>query len=659
MTLRIKVPVAITALAAAMAISNIGCTNNPYPAGESKRNVHYLNFGEDPKSLDPTFSFTTVESNVLDVITPSYFRYHYLQQNPVRLVLNLGTKEPTRTRTPDGGEVWTFTVRKDLRFSNDVCFPDSKGRAITAADFIYAWKRMADPKIGYPLTGVFEDNVIGWKEYAAAFSQDRKGMADPNYDKPFPGVTADPNDPYTFSIHLKRPYPQLRFIMAMHHTTPQAREAVEHYNDEYARHPVGCGAYKLTSYTPKQRLVLERNENASPDIYPTEGDPGDREAGLLADAGKQLPPTDTLVFDMVRESTSSWNLFLQGYLDETTLNANNFQQAMASNGMLSPKMQEMGIELRRAQQSAVYYILFNMKDPLWGGYTPEKRKLRQAVSLVLDSQEFIDLALQGNGTPAQWMLPAGIFGYDKDFKHPYRVVDIERAKKLIAEAGYPGGKDPKTGERLVIYIDCAAITAAARTQYGILKRQIERTGIKVEIRSTPGSIFRDKLLKGSHQSILYGWFADYPDPENFVFLLYGLNAGPGKPNYAWYQNPEYDKLFEKVRDMDDSPERLTLLNQMRDMAVEDSAWIPFYHPEVVTMSHSWVTNTKVHPIARDVLLYRKIDNNLRAQKQLAWNKPVWWPLFAFIGLSIASAIPAAIVVRRRVNRKLRAGGGAS
>jgi ABC-type oligopeptide transport system substrate-binding subunit len=170
MTLRIKVPVAITALAAAMAISNIGCTNNPYPAGESKRNVHYLNFGEDPKSLDPTFSFTTVESNVLDVITPSYFRYHYLQQNPVRLVLNLGTKEPTRTRTPDGGEVWTFTVRKDLRFSNDVCFPDAKGRAITAADFIYSWKRMADPKIGYPLTGVFEDNVIGWKEYAAAFN---------------------------------------------------------------------------------------------------------------------------------------------------------------------------------------------------------------------------------------------------------------------------------------------------------------------------------------------------------------------------------------------------------------------------------------------------------------------------------------------------------
>jgi hypothetical protein len=142
-------------------------------------------------------------------------------------------------------------------------------------------------------------------------------------------------------------------------------------------------------------------------------------------------------------------------------------------------------------------------------------------------------------------------------------------------------------------------------------------------------------------------------------LLYGLNSGPGKPNYAYYENPEYDKLFEKVRDMDDSPERLTLLNQMRDMAIEDSAWIPFYHPEVVTMSHAWVANTKVHPIARDVLLYRKIDNDLRAQKQAEWNKPVWWPLFAFAGIALAGIIPGVIVVKRRVNRKLRAGGGAS
>ncbi|MFY7953265.1 MAG: ABC transporter substrate-binding protein, partial [Armatimonadaceae bacterium] len=370
-----------------------GCTNNPYPPAESSANTHYINFGEDPKSLDPTFSFTTTESLVVDAVYPSFFRYHYLHQQPVRLIPNLGAGDAVRKPLPDGGEEWTFTIRRGLRFQDDPCFPDSKGRPITAHDFVYSFKRLADPKGEFPLAGILEDKIVGWKEYSAGFQTSRPGFADPQFDKPFPGVQVDPDDPFTFRIRLTQPYPQLRYLMAMHFTSPQAREAVEKYNDQYRFHPVGCGPYTLAIYTPKQRLVLRRNPNHSPRPYPDTGDPGDREAGLLDDAGKPMPLTDTIVLNLIRESTSTWNLFLQGYLDETALNSNNFQQAMAPGGQLSPRMRELGIRLRRTPQSAVYYLAFNLRDPAWGGLSTEKRKLRQAVALSLDANEYIDLAL--------------------------------------------------------------------------------------------------------------------------------------------------------------------------------------------------------------------------------------------------------------------------
>jgi len=637
---------------AALAALGAGCTNNPYPPGESNGSVQYLNFGDDLKSLDPTFSFTTTESALLDTVCPSYYRYHYLKQTPLRLELQLGAKEPVRRALPGGGEEWTFTIRRDLRFPDDPCFPGGKGRGVVARDFVYSFQRMADPKGEFPLAGVLESNVAGWREYAAGFARERTGFADPNYDRTFPAVSVDPHDPYTFRVRLVRPYPQLRFLMAMHCTTPQAREAVEHYGDEYRRHPVGCGGYRLAEYVPKQRLVLRRNPTGHAGSYPTEGDPGDQEAGLLAPAGEPLPRTDTIVYSMIKETTSAWNLFLQGYLDETSLNSNNFSQVMGSGGSLSPRMRAMDIRLQRAPQTAVYYLAFNLRDPVFGGYAPERRKLRQAISLAVDSREFIDLALQGNGTPAQWMLPAGIFGHDPNYRNPYRTVDIARAKVLLAEAGYPDGKDAQTGERLVLHLDTSFTTATGRTYFGLLRNQIERIGIRVEHRATNGNQFQDKVHRRRHQCIFYGWFADYPDPENFVFLLAGENAVSG-PNYAFHENAEYDRLFDQVRAMDDSPERKRLLDAMRAIAVEECAWVPLYHPVTVSLNHAWVDGEKPNPLANDGLLYRGVDHRLRAARIEEWNRPVVLPLALAGAGAMLAAIPAVRVVRRRANRRLR------
>ena len=646
-----------------------GCSNNPYPPGESQTNVLYRVLTDDPKTLDPSVSYTVDEAYVCDLVYPSFYKYHYLKREPFELELSIGAKEPTRekitvTVTNDKGEKkqvegerYTFTLRPDLKFQDDPCFPGGKGRPATAKDIEYSFKRMVDPKVQCPVAPFFSDKVVGWAEREKAFAAaktDAERKAE--YDKPIAGITVDPNDPLTITVTLSQAYPQLRYLMAMHFTTPQAREAVEKYGDDIARHPVGCGLYYMSEFQPKQRIVMEQNPNRFPSFYPTEGETDDVKNGLLKDAGKPLPLAPKVVFSIIKESTPAWNLFQQGYLDSAGVGATNYQQVVTASGSLSPDLVKRGATLKKDAQVNVYYCAFNMEDTTWGGLDEKRKKMRQAVSLAIDAEEYIDLLLQGNGVPAQWLLPPSVFGYDAAYKNPLRTANIERAKQLLSEAGYPDGVDPKTGEKLVLNYDNGATSPAARQQVGILTRMIERTGIKVNSRSTRGNIFQDKIAKGQHQFIFYGWFADYPDPENFVFLLYGPNKKPG-PNSANYQNPQYDKLFEQMRAMDDSPERQAIIVKMRDIATEDCAWIPVFHSVSLSLSWNWNENNKAHPIANDYNAYRTVNTQKRSAAQAAWNQPNFVPIVALAGLLALGTLPAIGVVRGRINRRIRVSEG--
>ena len=666
LSLRTLMPLAaLAALGAGGLLS--GCSNNPYPPGESAQNVVYSVLGDDPKSLDPSVSYTVDEGKVVDLVYPSFYKYDYLLRDPFVLQLNLGAEEPKREpvtlqvkddkgvmQTVQGQRV-SFRIRPDIKFGDDPVFPSGKGRPVTAADFVYSFKRLADPGTKCPVSSFFEDKVLGWKEYAAAFEKGGKA----NYDAKWDGVQVDPSDPNVFTITLTQPYPQLRFLMAMHFTTPLAREAVEKYGQQFQRqHLVGCGPYRMTEYREKQRIVLEKNAHWINTTYPSVGMPGDKEAGLLADAGQPLPRAPKIVFNIIKEGVTSWNLFQQGYLDAAGVGNTNYQQVVSKAGTLSDEMKQHGVKLRKDTQINIYYFAFNMKDPVFGGYTPQKKKLRQAISLAIDSQAFIDLFSQGNGKNAQWIIPPGVFGFDPDYKNPYRQFDpqLTKAKQLLAEAGYPNGSDAKTGEKLVLNYDNSATTAASRQLVGLVTKQIERLGVKVVSRSNRYNVFQEKVDKGDFQFIYYGWFADYPDPENFVFLLYGPNARPG-PNASGYNSPEYNKVFEQMRAMDDGPARLAEIKKMRAIAQEDCPWIYVNHDEALSINYDWLKNVKGNPLGGDVLIYRDVDATKRAEKQKEWNKPNFAPLAAFLLALAAGSIPAAGVVRRRTNRKVRVSTG--
>ncbi|RYZ62476.1 MAG: hypothetical protein EOP09_18785, partial [Proteobacteria bacterium] len=346
-----------------------GCNNSPYTAGLSKESVYFVSQADDPRKLDPASSYRANEGQILDVICSSYYEYQPLKTKTFQMQLNLGQREAERkpytyidekTRKQLIGERWTFHIRHDLRFQDDPCFPDGKGRAITARDFLYAFRRMADPVNASPVQGFFVDKIIGFNELINRNAELLKNGKNADYSTPVQGLQLDPKDPYTFHIALNQVYPQMRYLMAMHFTTPMAHEAVKFYGKDIERHPVGCGPFVLAEWTPKRRIVLAKNPNRPLELYPSEGEAGDVEAGLLKAAGKQLPLVDQIIISNITEGTTGWNLFLQGYVDSWSVTQTNYQQVISQQGNTTPEMNQRGIRLTKSSDVGVSYFAFNM-----------------------------------------------------------------------------------------------------------------------------------------------------------------------------------------------------------------------------------------------------------------------------------------------------------
>ena len=217
---------------------------------------------------------------------------------------------------------------------------------------------------------------------------------------------------------------------------------------------------------------------------------------------------------------------------------------------------------------------FNMLDPVVGGDSERARKLRQAISIAMDFEEYIGIFANGRGIPAQGPIPPAMFGhrdgeaginryvYDWVGGKPQRK-SIAEAKQLLAEAGYPDGID---GDRQAAGAVPRRDRARARRQGAarLDPQAVREARAQLVVRATDYNRFQDKIRKGNAQIFQWGWNADYPDPENFLFLLTARRAGRSTKarNAANYANPEYDRLFERMKNMENGPERQAIIDQM-------------------------------------------------------------------------------------------------
>ena len=376
------------------------------------------------------------------------------------------------------------------------------------------------------------------------------------------------------------------------------------------------------------------------------------------------------IFTLEKEAIPGWTKFLQGYYDSSGINSDSFDQAVqfSSDGdaALTPEMQAREIQLATAVQSSTSYMGFNMTDDIVGGDSKRARLLRRAISIAVDYEELISIFANGRGVPAQSPIPPGIFGYREGENgiNPYvyewrngraRRRSIDEARALLADAGYPDGRDADTGAQLVLHYEAIASGPGSKSILNWYRKQFAKLGIQLVIRTTDYNRFQEKVRKGTAQIFGWGWNADYPDPENFLFLLYGPNAkvvSQGE-NAVNYQNQEFDRLFVKMRAMPNGPERQAVIDEMIEIVRRDAPWVWGFHPKAYSLYHSWYGNAKPNLMARNTLKYKSINADKREKMRREWNKPIVWPVVLAFALLVISAIPAYVTYRRRREKRLQ------
>ena len=586
---------------------------------------------------------------------------------------------PAFARAADGRFLYHALDAHDLAKAYAIGdFPQTGTRELVAADYVYQIKRLAHPKLHSPILSVMNDYIVGIRDYAKTLKQAYDELAQGRGQgvyldlTKFPLAGVEEVDRYTYRVKINGKYPQLLYWMAMPFFAPMPPEADRFFSQPGMAeknltldwYPVGSGAYMLTVNNPNREMVLERNPNYHEELYPAEGEPEDGPAGLLADAGKRLPFIDKVVFSLDKESIPRWNKFLQGYYDRSVVVSEGFDQAIRFTGEgdtdVSDTMKQKGIRLLTSVAASTYYLGFNLIDPVVGGYTDRARKLRQAISIAIDFEEQISIFENGRGIAAQGPLAPGIFGYREGRAgiNPYvydwvddrpRRKPIEYARRLLAEAGYPDGVDPATGKPLSINYETPAIGPERKAQLDWMLKQLKKLGIQLVVRATDYNRFQEKMRKGDAQIFDWGWNADYPDPENFLFLLYGPNkkVGHDGENASNYDNPAFNRLFERMKNMENTPERAAIIDQMLDIVRRDAPWIWGMHPKNFQLEHAWMANAKPNQMANNTLKYSRLDPQKRAELRAVWNRPIIWPFIVLLGVLAAGVVPAVVAYRRR------------
>jgi len=698
---------ALLPVLALQALALAGCGevwNDPYPAAERGANILYSVFSERPKHLDPVQSYASDESVFTRQVYEPPLQYHYLKR-PYELIPLTATEVPSPRVVEKGGAIYSvydIHIRPGIKFQPHPGFvaqnlnlsPEKVAklespydlplgtRELTADDYVYGIKRLAHPRLNSPIYGLMAEYIVGLKEFAARLkAADRDGEWLDLRKLDIAGV--ERLDTYSYRVTLKGRYPQFVYWLAMPFFAPMPWEADRFFSQPGMAEknfsldwwPVGTGPFMLSENDPNSRMVLKRNANFRGEPYPSAGEPGDRERGLLADAGKTMPFLDRAVYTREREAIPLWNKFLQGYYDLSGIGSDTFDQAvrisLEGEASLSPDMEKRGIRLDTTIAPTIFYLGANWLDPVVGGSqggaaAERARKLRQALAIAVDWEEYLAIFANGRGVPSYSPLAPGIFGYRdgpesiNPVTHVWRNGKAQRrpiadARKLLAEAGYPDGRDAKTGQPLVLYLDTTSRGPGDKAQLDWWRKQFAKLSIQFEPRQTDWNRFQEKLRKGSTQLFMVGWSADYPDPENFMFLLHGPQSRARRQgeNAANYENPEFDALFERMRNMPNGAERQKIIDRMVEIFRHDAPWIGGFHPKNFALFHSWLGNAKVNEISGNNLKYLKVDAAKREALRREWNRPVLWPLALAALLLLASLVPAVLTYRRRENMAAR------
>lgn len=454
--------------------------------------------------------------------------------------------------SPDG-LTYTYHLRKGIKFNDDPCFKGGKGRVFTAEDVKYSLTRVCDARTGTLGFDYFRGKVEGVDEYYAATQAAAGG--DPTI-KEVSGFIV--KDSLTFQIRLVKPFAPFEYYVALGMSYIHPHEAVEKYKRDFFQHPVGTGAFRFVSWTPDRECILERN----PNYWKTD------------EAGNQLPLLDKVRISFIKDEKSQ--LF--------ELRSGNLEECYRIPGEFFPTV--VGADKKPMGDYAKFQLMHlpAMSTQYYGMLTNSKefsdKRVRRAFSMAIDRERIVKYVIKGQAYAPGYngIVPPSMPDYPSDSTRGYKF-DPVAARALLAEAGFPNGKGlpPIT---LQLNNGGGRNLQIAEAVQAMLK---ENLGVDIGLKQVEFAKHLDEIDAGRASFFRLGWIADYPDPENFLNLMYGAlvptDEKPSPINHTRYRNPEFDRIFAQAITTTDRAARLKLYRQAEQIGMDDAPMMIVFYDE--------------------------------------------------------------------------------
>jgi ABC-type transport system substrate-binding protein len=562
--------------------------------------------GFDPAQINDLYS-----SIILGQIFDPPYTYDFLSR-PVKVRPNTADAMP---QVSADGLTWTIKIKPGIFFTDDPAF-NGKKRELTAQDYVYSLKRHADPKIKSQNLYLVQKLIVGLDGLRQAAVKNNGKF---EYDREIEGVKAI--DRYTYQIRLAEPSPSLLYYLTYCNLMcAVAREVIEAVGvDKAMEHPIGTNAFRLAQWKRSSRIVLERNPGYREHVYAEEAPEGDalKQAIAAQLKGRRLPMIDRVEVYIIEEQQPRWLAFINQEHDLITQVPAEYINLAAPNGKLAPNLARAGVQMDRVSELDLAFFYFGMEHPVTGGYTPEKVALRRAVALGFEIETAIRQIYRGQAIAAQSTVPPGSYGFDKTLAGPLAEYSPAKAKALLDTFGYldkdgDGYREKPDGSRLALEI-ASVPDSQGKLIDEVWRRSMDKIGIRVEFKKAKWP----ELLRESRSGRLMiwnlGWIAAIPDADPFYQILYGPNAG--QSNHSRFNQPEWNRMFEKARLLPDSPERSALFREMDKIFFAYAPMRPMVHRITTGLSHPWVIGYQRHPVLREFWKYVDIDTEILAREK--------------------------------------------
>ncbi|MBT9487861.1 MAG: bicyclomycin resistance protein [Rubrivivax sp.] len=543
----------------------------------------------DPAQVNDIYSRT---------VTPHIFEGLYSYDHLARPVKIKPLTADGMPEASDDFRTWTVRIRAGIFFQEDPAFK-GQPRELTAADYVYSFKRFADPALKSPTwTGLDQQGgLLGLVELREAALKGKKPF---DYDRPIDGLQA--LDRYTIRFRLQAPRPRfLQLIATSDLYGAVAREVAEAYGANIGAHPVGTGPFKLVQWRRSSFIALDRNPAYRERFYDAEpaADDAEGQALLARFKGRRLPLVDRVEISVIEEDQPRWLSFLQGQHDFIEQMPAEFIDVAMPNGRVAPNLAKQGVHGFRIVRPDVFMMLFNMAHPVVGGTTPERVALRRAIGLALDVPREIARVWRGQAIPAQSPIVPGTLGYDTGFKSEMGDYDPARAKALLDLYGYTdrdgdGWRELPDGQPLLLEINTQPDNQS-RALDDLRAKNLAAVGLRVRYKPAKWPENLKSARSGAYMMWRVGGSAAAPDGQPALARYHGAQIGG--QNMARFALPAFDALFNRMELLPDGPERTALFDEAKRLAV---AYMPY--------------KTLVHRIVTDL-----------AQAQcIGYRRPLFW-----------------------------------